>query len=244
MYTRGKDRTGIIVGVYVDDLIVTGEDSEAIAAFKQQMMAEFEMSDLGLLTYYPGIEVAQGEDGIWIKQAAYAKKVLIQFGMLDCNPTKIPMEPRSQLNKDPKGQSVDATEYRRVIGCLRYLLHTRPDLLYAVGVASRFMKRLTVMHHKAVKQILRYLKGTINFGLVYTKGKGEEVIIGFTDSDLAGDVDDWKSTGGMAFYVNENLVSWNSQKQRPLLCLHAKLSSWQQLRQHVKHFGSEDCWPS
>ncbi|XP_031489603.1 uncharacterized mitochondrial protein AtMg00810-like [Nymphaea colorata] len=162
MYLRGKDHIDIIIGVYVDDLIVTGDDSEAITAFKQHMMAEFEMSNLGLLTNYLGIEVAQGEDGIQMTQTAYAKKVLMQFGMLDCNPTKLPMEPRSQLHKDPDGQSVDATEYRRVIGCLR--------------------------------------------------ARGEEVIVGFTDNDLAGDVDDRKSTGGMAFYVNESLVSWHSQK--------------------------------
>ncbi|XP_031490482.1 uncharacterized mitochondrial protein AtMg00810-like [Nymphaea colorata] len=214
VYTRGKDRTGVITRIYVDDLIVTGEHSEAIVAYKQQMMAEFEMSDLGLLTYYLGIEVAQSEDGIRIKQTAYAKKVLMQFDMLDCNPTKLPMDPRSQLHKDPEGQPVDATEYRRIIRCLRYLLHTMPDLSYAVGVSNRFMGRPTVMHHKAVKQILRYLKGTIHFGLVYTRGRGEEVIVGFTDSDLVGDVDDRKSTRDMAFYVNESLVSWNSQKQK------------------------------
>ena len=109
---------------------------------------------------------------------------------------------------------MDATEYRRVIGCLRYLLHTRPYLSFAVGVASRFMEKPTVMHYKAVKQILRYLKGTIHFGLVYSRGGAEEVITGFTDSDLAGDMDDRKSTSGMAFYINGSLVSWCSQKQK------------------------------
>lgn len=99
-----------------------------------------------------------------------------------------------------------------VIGCLRYLLHTRPDLSYAVGVASRFMEHPTMMHLKAVKQILRYLKGTIDCGLVYTAGSGEITITGYTDSDLAGDVDDRRSTGGMAFYINNNLVAWSSQK--------------------------------
>ena len=87
--------------------------------------------------------------------------------MMECNPTKFPMEQRAQLHKDPDGQPVDATEYRRVIGCLRYLLHTCPNLSFAVGVASRFMERPTMMHHKAVKQILRYLKGTMHYVLVY-----------------------------------------------------------------------------
>lgn len=109
---------------------------------------------------------------------------------------------------------MDATEYRRIIGSLRYLLHTRPDLSYAVGVASRFMERPTVMHFKAVKQILRYIKGTMDYGLVYTAGTGALKITGYTDSDLAGDLDDRRSTGGMVFYINQSLVAWSSQKQK------------------------------
>ncbi|XP_047340221.1 subtilisin-like protease SBT4.6 [Impatiens glandulifera] len=124
------------------------------------------------------------------------------------------MEHRAQLYKDSEGQPIDATEYRRVIGCLRYLLHTRPDLSYVVGVVSRFMERPTEIHHKAVKQVLRYLQGTIHLGLVFRKGGGDEEIVGYSDSDLAGDLDDRKSTGGMAFYINDSLVSWNSQKQK------------------------------
>lgn len=123
------------------------------------------------------------------------------------------MEPRTQLHKYPERHPVETTEYRRIIGCLRYLLHTRPDLSYAIIVASRFMERPTEMHHKVVKQILHYLKGTMEFGLVYGRIGGEEMITGFLDSDLVGDMDDRKSTGGMAFYVNDCLVSWNSQKQ-------------------------------
>ena len=138
MYTRGSTNTRIIVGVYVDDLIVTGEDPVAIKNFKKQMMGEFEMSDLGFLTYYLGIEVEQQKAGITIKQSAYAKKVLDQFGMASCNPVKIPMEQKLQLHKDADGEPIDATEYRCIIGCLHYLLHTRPDLSFAIGVASRF----------------------------------------------------------------------------------------------------------
>ena len=134
--------------------------------------------------------------------------------MLECNPTKYPIEPKIHLHKDEQGQPVDASEYRCVIGCLRYLLHTRRDLSFAVGMASRFMEQPTVMHHKAVKQTLRYLKGTMHYGLVYGRGGGAEEITGFTDSDMAGDMDDRKSTSGMAFYVNECLVAWNSQKQK------------------------------
>ncbi|KAG6467872.1 hypothetical protein ZIOFF_072436 [Zingiber officinale] len=188
--------------------------TEKINKFKQQMMTEFEMSDLGLLSYYLGIEVEQQKSRMSLRQSAYAKKILSQFKMADYNATKHPMEPKTQLHKDLEGTPVDATEYRRIVGCLRYLLHTRPDLSYSVGMASRYMERPTIMHHRVVKQILRYLKGTIYFGLVYIKGPQEIGIFGYSDSDLAGDLDGRKSTSGMNFYFNESLVSWNSQKQK------------------------------
>ncbi|KAG6535240.1 hypothetical protein ZIOFF_000205 [Zingiber officinale] len=188
--------------------------TEKINKFKQQMITEFEMSDLGLLSYYLGIEVEQQKSRISLRQSAYAKKILSQFKMADCNATKHPMEPKTQLHKDLEGTPVDATEYRRIVGCLRYLLHTRPDLSYSIGMASRYMERPTIMHHRVVKQILRYLKGTIYFGLVYIKGPQEIGIFGYSDSDLAGDLDGRKSTSGMTFYFNESLVSWNSQKQK------------------------------
>ncbi|KAG6471152.1 hypothetical protein ZIOFF_072253 [Zingiber officinale] len=214
VYTRDEGEASILVGVYVDDLIVTGGSTEKINKFKQQMMTEFEISDLGLLSYYLGIEVEQQKSRISLRQSAYAKKILSQFKMANCNATKHPMEPKTQLHKDMEGTPVDATEYRRIIGCLRYLLHTRPDLSYSVGMASRYMERPTIMHHRVVKQILRYLKGTIYFGLVYIKGPQEIDIFGYSDSDLAGDLDGRKSTSGMTFYFNESLASWNSQKQK------------------------------
>ncbi|XP_039128856.1 uncharacterized mitochondrial protein AtMg00810-like [Dioscorea cayenensis subsp. rotundata] len=191
-----------------------GSNNEEVERFKEQMMMEFEMSDLGLLSYYLGIEVEQQKDRIQLKQSAYAKKVLSQFEMTDCNAAKYPMETKMQLHKDLEGTPVDCTEYRKIIGYLRYLLHTWPDLSYAVGMASRYMERPTVIHHKVVKQILRYLRGTIHFGLVYMKGHQEVSISGFSDSDLAGDQDGRRSTTGMAFYFNGNLISWNSQKQK------------------------------
>ncbi|KAG6514647.1 hypothetical protein ZIOFF_025016 [Zingiber officinale] len=187
VYTRGKREASILVGVYVDDLIVTGRSTEGINKFKQQMMIEFEMSDLGLLSYYLGIEVEQQKSRILLRQSAYAKKILSQFQMADCNATKQPMEPKTQLHKDLEGTPIDTTEY---------------------------MEKPTSMHHKVVKQILRYLKGTIYFGLAYTKGPQEISIFGYSDSDLAGDLDGRKSTSGMTFYFNESLVSWNSQKQK------------------------------
>ena len=157
VYIKGTGQSALMVGVYVDDLIVTGGEPAEIAVFKKQMTSKFEMSDLGKLSFYLGIEVEQETDCITIKQTGYAKKVLSRFGMENCNPTKIPISPGTVLHDDKDGRPIDATEYRRVVGCLRYLLHTRPDLAFSVGMASRFMERPTVMHQCAVKHILRYL---------------------------------------------------------------------------------------
>jgi hypothetical protein len=134
--------------------------------------------------------------------------------MEDCNSTKVPMDPGTKLHEDKKGQRVDATKYRRIIGCLRYLIHTRPNLAFLVGVASRYMEKPTVMHMQAVKKIIRYLKGSVDLGLVYTLGEDQEEIVDYFDSDMGADLGGRRSTTGMTFYFNESLITWCSQKQK------------------------------
>ncbi|KAJ9560140.1 hypothetical protein OSB04_005300 [Centaurea solstitialis] len=214
VYTRKEGGNLLIVGVYVDDLVVTGNCDEDVKYFKEQMSREFEMSDLGLLSYYLGIEVSQHEDGISLKQTAYAKNVLLKAGMEDCNPSQFPMEHKEELTKDEEGVLVDPTQYRSIIGGLRYLTHTRPDISYAVGIVSRFMERPTLKHMQAVKRILRYVRGTVDYGLIYVQEHKGDAIIGFSDSNHARDAEDRRSTGGMAFYLNENLITWGSKKQQ------------------------------
>lgn len=93
-------------------------------------------------------------------------------------------------------------------------MNTRPDIAYSVGVASRFMERPTVLHLNMVKRILHYIKGSLQYGLVYTSSSGNNVVLGFSDSDLGGVIDDRRSTGGVVYYLNDSIVSWVSQKQR------------------------------
>ncbi|XP_074327259.1 secreted RxLR effector protein 161-like [Apium graveolens] len=134
--------------------------------------------------------------------------------MADCNPTKFPMDPKELIHKDEEGVSVNPTDFKSVIGGLRYLVHTRPDIAYSVGIISRFMERPTVMHQNAAKKILRYIKGTLNLGLIYSKNNNNNMLTGYSDSDLAANVEERKSTGGMTFYLNESLITWVYQKQR------------------------------
>jgi hypothetical protein len=215
MYTRGAGEARVVVGVYVDDLIITGANSAVVEKFKEEMRQTFRMSDLGLLSFYLGIEVKQGNKCITLGQPAYAKKLLEKARMVNCNPCSTPMEVRLQLSGKSTSEEVDATMYRSLVGSLRCLVNTRPDISFAVGYVSRFMEKPRQEHLAAVKHLLRYIAGTIDYGLVYPKlTKGDSRLIGYSDSDLGGDVDERKSTAGVIFFLGEMVISWSSQKQK------------------------------
>lgn len=215
VYTRGQGPGRLLVGVYVDDLIITGADDAEILRFKAEMQKEFRMSDLGLLSYYLGVEVRQDKDGITIAQTAYADKLLEQAGMKDCNASASPMEARLKLSKRSTAAETDATAYRSIVGGLRYLVHTWPDIAFAVGYVSRYMEKPTVEHLAAVKHILRYVAGTRTLGCFMSRGAlTDEHLIGYSDSDMAGDLDDRKSTSGVLFFLGGCPVSWQSTKQK------------------------------
>lgn len=142
LYARGKSESRLLVGVYVDDLIVIGSCNKMISEFKKQMRAEFKMSDLGPLSFYLGIEVHQKKGSITLSQGAYAAKIVEKAGLIGCNLCATPMEPRLKLSQKSSAPLVDGTTYRSLVGSLRYLVNTRPDLAFSVGYVSRFMERL------------------------------------------------------------------------------------------------------
>src|SRR3954469_16813332 len=214
VYRRGSGGTAQLVGVYVDDLVITDTKDAEVAAFKEEMKAAFQMSDLGLLSFYLGIEVHQDASGITLRQTAYAKRVVELAGLTDCHPALSPMEERLKLSRNSTTEEVDATQYRRLVGSLRYLSHTRPDLAFSVGYVSRFMQRPTTEHQQAVKRIIRYVAGTLDHGLHYPRCPGATHFVGYSDSDHAGDIDTSKSTSGILFFLGKCLVSWQSVKQQ------------------------------
>lgn len=133
------------------------------------------------------------------------------------------MQPKSSTNgaktlklvKTDQDKKVDTTQYRSIVGSLRYLVNTRPDLADSVGVVSRLMEAPTVNHMAAVKQILRYIRGTIHLSCHYGKNEEEEPrLVGYSDSDHAGDLADRKSTSGVLYFLGTNPVTWVSQKQK------------------------------
>jgi hypothetical protein len=213
VYKRGTGVTLLLVGVYVDDLIICGPNSNEIAIFKQQMMKRFNMCDLGLLSYYLGIQVKQKPGEITICQSAYAEKILENCGMQGCNPVDTPMEQHLKLLPGKPELILDATKYRSLVGSLRYLVNTRPDLAFSVGMVSRFMETPNAEHWTAIKRIIRFVAGTIQYGCKYSKG-ANAVLVGYSYSDHAGDLERRKSTSGIVFFLGNNVITWCSQKQR------------------------------
>lgn len=212
LYHKKKQGHLLVVAVYVDDLLVTGSSLDMILEFKRDMATRFEMSDLGKLSYYLGIEVIQREGSIVLNQERYATKIIEEAGMKGCNAVHIPMDAGLKINKAEDEEGVDERDYRRNIGCLRYLIHTRPDLAFSVGVLSRYMHDPKASHKAALKQVLRYLQGTLAYGLVF-ESKAEEGLVGYSDSSFNIDPDDGKSTTGHIFYLGGNPITWCSSKQ-------------------------------
>jgi hypothetical protein len=202
----------LILCLYVDDLIFTGNDNAMFEEFKKSMKTEFDMTDLGRMKYFLGIEVLQKADGIFITQRKYAQEILERFNMAQCNSVHNPVVPGFKLTKDEEGVAADSTVYKQIVGSLMYLTATRPDLMFSVSLISRYMERPTDSHFQAAKRILRYIKGTIVFGIFYKKG-GKAELVGYSDSDYAGDQNDRKSTSGYAFLMTSGAVSWSSKKQ-------------------------------
>ena len=132
------------------------------------------MSDLGALSYYLGIEVRQGKEALTLGQSMYASKLLERSSMAECKPCVTPME-RLKLTKATTVAKVDATLYRSIIGGLRYLVHTRPDIAFAVGYVSRFMEDPRENHWATVKRLLHYIKGMVDQGIIFPKTGGSRL---------------------------------------------------------------------
>ncbi|PRQ45106.1 putative RNA-directed DNA polymerase [Rosa chinensis] len=209
--------TFLIVSVYVDDLIYTGDDEQMMLEFKVSMMKVFYMTDLGKMRFFLGIEVLQTEDGIYMGQRKYALEVLKRFGMEESNAVLNPIVPGVKVGKDKAGVKIDETYFKQIVGSLMYITATRPDLMFVVSLISRYMARPTQLQLQIAKRALRYLKGTVDYGICYKKG-GNKKLVGFTDSDYAGDLEDRKSTFGYVFMLSGGAVAWSSKKQ-PIVTL-------------------------
>lgn len=214
LYTKEDHGNILVVCIYVDDLIVTGDNEEMVEEFKTTMKSEFEMSDLGLLNYFLGMEIVQSDQGIFLSQECYAKKFLEKFNMQDCKIMRTPLLPHGK-DREENENKVDASVYRSLVGGLLYLTATRPDLMFSASYLSRYLKEPNVDHLKEAKRVLRYIKGTTNMGLHFTAVENPQ-LIGYSDSDWGGCKEDLKSTTGYCFSIGSAIFSWQTSKQHTI----------------------------
>ena len=190
LYIRSEGINIIIISVYVHQ--------DLINEFKFEMFKQFEMTDLGLLTYFLGLEVRQLRNQFFISQRKYAKEILNKFHMESCKAVETQMQTKEKFSKDDGSPKVAENLYRSLIGYLMYLTASRPDIVQAVSLLSRFMHCASEEHLQVAKRILRYVKTTVDYGIKYAK-TNQFQCVGFSNSDWAGLVYDMKSTIGFCF---------------------------------------------
>ncbi|GJV06608.1 putative ribonuclease H-like domain-containing protein [Tanacetum coccineum] len=213
LFTRKSGKHILLVQIYVDDIIFASTDLNACNIFSKEMSSKFQMSMMGQMSFFLGLQVSQSPGGIFINQAKYALETLKKYGMDLSDPVDTPMVDRLKLDEDLMGTPVDQTRFRGMVGSLMYLTASRPDLVFAVCMCARYQAKPTKKHFEAIKRVFRYLKGTIHMGLWYPKDNAMS-LTAYADADHAGCQDSRRSTSGSAQFLGDRLVSWSSKKQR------------------------------
>ncbi|KMQ91985.1 gag-pol polyprotein [Lasius niger] len=207
IYIKHHDSKLVIIAVYVDDLLLLSNDVKAKNLTKKQLHKKFEMKDLGAVRNLLGMQVHRDrEQGkIFINQATYIDNILRRFNMCDCNPARTPSDPNQRLDKSMAPKSPDEVKdmekvpYREALGSMMFLCQgTRPDIAHAITSLSVYSENPGKAHWAAVKRLFRYLKGTRNYGLIYSRDTNP-TLQGFCDADWAGDTNDRRSTTGYLF---------------------------------------------
>jgi hypothetical protein len=212
LFTRQAGSTILVVLVYVDDLLVTGNDLASIQQLQQFLSRKFQLKDLGKLKYFLGIEVARSAKGIFINQRKYILDILTDAGQTGCRPASTPMEQHLKLTADSGELISDPSLYRRLIGRLIYLTISRPDITFAVNLLSQFMQTPRLPHLNAATRILRYLKGTVSHGLFFSANTALN-LTAYTDSDWASCPMSRRSTTGYFVQLGGSPISWRTKKQ-------------------------------
>jgi len=205
---RKTDKNDILIAqVYVDDIIFGATNEKMCDDFSKLMESEFEMSMIGKLKFFLGLQIKQHKNGIFICQEKYVKDLLKKYKPNESKIMTTPMHPSSSLDKDENGKDFPEKEYRGMIGSLLYLTAIRPDIVFAIGLCGKFQTTLKESHYIAVKRIFRYLVGTTSVGLWYKKGSCFN-LMAYCEADYAGDKIEWKSTSDACQIIGEALVRW------------------------------------
>ncbi|XP_068664965.1 uncharacterized mitochondrial protein AtMg00810-like [Aristolochia californica] len=203
--------------LYVDDIILTGNNPSILDSFATKLHSEFATKDLGSLSYFLGLEAIPTADGLFLSQLKYARDILARATLLESKPVHTPMVVSQQLSSVGPLFS-DPTLYRSLVGALQYLTITRPDIAHAVNSVSQFLHSPTADHFFAVKRILRYVKGTLHYGMSFRPSASPGTLVAYSDADWAGCPDTRRSTSGYSIYLGDTLVSWSAKKQPTVSC--------------------------
>nr|GEX71063.1 retrovirus-related Pol polyprotein from transposon TNT 1-94 [Tanacetum cinerariifolium] len=212
LFTIRYEEEILLVQIYIDDIIFGSTNPKYTKCFEKLMHDRFEMSLMGEMQFFLGLQIHQSPRGIFINQAKYALEILHKHGMNKGQSICTPMATKPKLDADLSGNPVDQTDYHSKIGSLMYLTSSRLDIVQAVCFCARYQSRLTEKHLKEVKRIFRYLTGTVNMGLWYPKGSSFD-LTAFSDANHAGCINSCKSTSGGIQFLGDKLVSWMSKKQ-------------------------------
>jgi hypothetical protein len=193
-------------------MIITGDDASGIFEVQHHLSQHFEMKDLGHLSYFLGLEVSQSSKGYYLSQPKYSSNLLSRAGITDNKTESTPLEVNCKLTPLDGTPLSDPTLYRQLVGSLVYLTATRPDISYVVHLVSQFMSAPRSTHFSAVLRILRYLKGTLFYGLHFS-ANSPLVLSGYSDADWGRDPTDRRSTTGYCFFLGDSFISWRSKKQ-------------------------------
>ena len=208
-----KTTTGVVfLLVYVDDIIITGNDNGLITKLQNMLHSTFQMKDLGHLTYFLGLEVNSRDHGLFLNQHKYIHDLIELAGLKDATAVDTPMEVNVKYRRDEGELLPDPFLYRQLVGSLIYLTITRPDISYAVHIVSKFMQSPRHLHLAAVRRIIRYLIGSSTRGLFFPT-KSALHLTAYSDADWAGCPDTRKSTTGWCIFLGDALISWKCKKQ-------------------------------
>ncbi|GJT78965.1 putative RNA-directed DNA polymerase [Tanacetum coccineum] len=218
LFTKHKDGMFLALLVYVDDIIITGNNNDEITKFKTYLNQKFKIKDLGELKFFLGIEVVKIKNGLCLNQRKYCIELLYEYGLLACKPVATPMPENGILaNKETDNDKPlkDITSYQKIVGKLIYLCNTRPDIAYYVHCLSQHMHFPLQSHFEAALRVLRYLKSAPGAGIRYSKTNSRSVCT-YADSDWAKCKMIRKSVSGYCVFISGCLVYWKSKKQATL----------------------------
>ncbi|CAL1374789.1 unnamed protein product [Linum trigynum] len=212
LFLRRSSHGLTVLLIYVDDMVISGDDTLGIQTLTKDLRAAFNLKELGDLSYFLGLEIHRSPTGLFVSQQKYIVDLLETAQMDTCQPCSTPMEQNLKLCRDDGDLLPDGSLYRSIVGSLIYLNHTRPDIIYAVQVVSQFMSAPRSSHLVQVMRILRYLKGTQDVGLFFPS-EGESVLEAYADADFAGCLDTRRSTSEWCVKIGSSFISWRCKKQ-------------------------------